>query len=50
MFTLILNLFFMDIKYDCVPSQRTDIVLVELYIGGNHKVLLVHIKKRKTKY
>jgi hypothetical protein len=32
MFTLILNLFFIDIKYDCVPSQRTNIVLVVLYV------------------
>lgn len=29
MFTFILN-FFMDIKYDWVPSQRADIVLVIL--------------------
>jgi hypothetical protein len=32
MFTLILNLFFIDIKYDFVLSQRTNIVLVVLYV------------------
>jgi hypothetical protein len=45
MFTLILNLFFIDIKYDCVSSQDTNIVLVVLYVtvkdsaGQNSRVL-----------
>jgi hypothetical protein len=30
MFTLILNLLFMDIKYDCVSSPRANIVPVIL--------------------
>jgi hypothetical protein len=34
-FTLMLNLFFIDIKYDCVPSHHMIIVLVEVLMFEN---------------